>query len=278
MPKIHYFDVPSRLGPFIECAFVADFTQSVGETWHTLPTGGFGVRLLTGPAEQDYQLMDSENDGLFSGIASHVMGGWCDRPCLVFNITLTPLGVLHLSLQSHDLDALYAVTKEAVFGCSRCRALRATVRKARSVPEKMRAFLSWMETVLIEESITYGRAASIAEAAQLMRGPRPLTILGAADRAGVARRQFERDFRRYLGTSPKRYETISRVQQMAQLSWQGLGLADIAAELSFVDQAHMSRVVKRVAGMSPAALLSLARDSEIARITRPFTGGRITHF
>lgn len=63
---------------------------------------------------------------------------------------------------------------------------------------------------------------------------------------------------------------MARVQPVAQLSRQVLGLAGIAAELGFTDQAHMSHVVKEVTGLSPSALL--------AHATRPFTDARITHF
>jgi transcriptional regulator GlxA family with amidase domain len=93
----------------------------------------------------------------------------------------------------------------------------------------------------------------------------------------VQRRQFERDFRHWMGVAPKRYATIARVQQVGQLAWRGVGLAGIAAELGFVDQAHMSRTVKEVTGLPPAAWLARAQASPLARAMRPFADGRITH-
>ncbi|MBC7942194.1 MAG: hypothetical protein H7Z19_20975 [Chitinophagaceae bacterium] len=76
----------------------------------------------------------------------------------------------------------------------------------------------------------------------------------------------------------KPHATVAWVQQVAQLSWQGLGLAGIAAELGFTDQAHLPHVLKDVTGLSPSALLARAAASPLAHATRPFTGGGITHF
>jgi AraC-like DNA-binding protein len=278
MLDIRYFDVPARLTPFIERALVIDFTHAVGKTWQFLPTGCFGVSLLTGPAEHDHELGRPDDDGAFSGIAGQAMGTWCERACLAFGISLTPLGVLHLPLHTHDFDMAFAIPSDAVFGRAAWRALRLQVRSVRTVTEKMHAFMAWMEASLFSSSVFHGRAAALAGAAQLLRTTRPLSVVDAANYAGVHRRQFERDFRRYFGTSPKRYTTVSRVQQVAQLSWAGLGLAGIAAELGFTDQAHMSHVVKDVTGLSPSVLLTRAESSPLARATRPFTGGRITHF
>lgn len=274
---IRYFDVPSRLGPYIERAVAFDFTHAVGAHWQFLPTGCYGVTLLSGPAEHEFELEKPDDDGAFSGIATQIMGTWCQRPCLAFGISLTPLGVMHLPLHAQDLEATFAVTNEAVFGRANWQRLRALVRDARQPQDKMEAFLRWMEASLFGRYAAYGRDASVAELALLMRAPRPPAITEAAERAGVHRRQLERDFRRLFGTSPKRYATVARVQQVAQLAWQGESLAAIAAELGFTDQAHMSHVVKDVTGMSPSALLRRASDSPLAQATRPFTQGRITH-
>ena len=111
-----------------------------------------------------------------------------------------------------------------------------------------------------------------------MRGVRAPSIDEAADRVGVHRRQFERDFRFYFGTSPKRYAKVARVQQFAQLSYVGAGFASIAAELGFTDQAHMSHVVRDVTGLPPSELLERVNSSPLAQATRPFAQGRITHF
>lgn len=277
MLDIRYFDIPTRLQPYIERAMLMDFTHALGEQWESLPLGCHNVSLLTGTVENDFELEAPDQDGSFCGIAPAMQSAYCDFTCLGFSLGLTPLGVLHLPLHTHDFDASYTLPSEAVFGRPAWLALRRQVRDASTPELKMQAFMAWMEEHLMNSRHWHGRAAAMGDVALQLRTPTAPAIVEAATRVGVHRRQFERDFRRFFGTSPKHYVTVSRVQHVAQMSWQGIGLAGIAAELGFTDQAHMSHVVKKFTGMAPSALLRKARASRLANVTRPFSGGRITH-
>jgi AraC-like DNA-binding protein len=277
MVTVRYFPIPVRLQRYLERALVIDFTGAVGFRWEFLPTGCFGLGLLIGPAAHEQELQNPEDDGAFAGVAPQAMGTWCARECLSFGVSLTPFAAAHLPLVAHDFEAQFYLPTEQLIGRSALARLRRSLRDGRTVDDKMHAFLHCLEGMLLDRRPAHGRAAAIAEAAHAMRAPHPPTVEEAAARVGVQRRQLERDFRRYLGASPKRYSTIARVQQVGQLAWQGVGLAGIAAELGFVDQAHMTHVVKEVTGMTPAVLLQRAAQSEMARVTRPYTSGRITH-
>jgi AraC-like DNA-binding protein len=277
MIGIRFFEVPARLQPYIERALMIDFTEAVGFRWQFLPTGCFGMSFLVGPPACDYELDRPDEDGTFAGVAPQAMGTWCERACVAFGISFTPFAAVHLPLVAHDFESQFAVHSELLFGRGALRGLRAHSRDSHTPEAKMQVFLHWIEGMLLDRRVCYGRAAAIADVAHAMRSPGPPSIEEAARRAGLQRRQFERDFRRYLGTSPKRYATIARVQQVPQLAWHGLGLATIAAELGFVDQAHMTHVVREVTGMTPHAWLQRAADSDLARQTRPFSDGRITH-
>lgn len=85
---------------------------------------------------------------------------------------------------------------------------------------------------------------------------------------GVSRRQLERDFRRWLGTSPKRASQAARVQAAARMGLDGVRLADVAQALGFTDQAHLSLVVRQVTGSTPAALLRAARSEPNSLFSR----------
>jgi AraC-like DNA-binding protein len=277
MPNLRYYPVPAALQRYIERPLMIDFSGAIGFKWQFFPTGCYGLSLLVGPQDQDFELDTPDDDGAIAGVVPHVMGTWCDRACFAFGVSLTPCAAVHLPLVAHDFQASIGAPREVLVGRAAQADLRRRVRAARSVDDKMHAFLRWLESFLLDRRPAHGRAVAIAEAAHAMRLPRPPGLQEAARRVGLQRRQFERDFQHYLGMAPKRYSTIARVQQVGQLAWQGVGLAGIAAELGFVDQAHMTRIVKEVAGMTPAALLQRAATSELARATRPFTGGRITH-
>lgn len=88
---------------------------------------------------------------------------------------------------------------------------------------------------------------------------RSLTITGtpvaqAARVYGKSLRQFERQFQLDVGVGPKLYARIARFQRAARrLTDSTLTLAELAADLGYSDQSHMSHEFRRFAGLSPAA-------------------------
>jgi AraC-like DNA-binding protein len=79
-------------------------------------------------------------------------------------------------------------------------------------------------------------------------------------RAGLSERQLRRRFEAAVGYGPKTFQRIVRFQQWLQqareTSSEQRSLSDLAAEAGYADQAHLTREVTRLAGLSPAALLS----------------------
>lgn len=76
-----------------------------------------------------------------------------------------------------------------------------------------------------------------------------------ADDEGLAPETISRGFRQAFGTTPKRY----RAEQRALRAVRALSLRDdppaaLAAELGFADQAHMSRAVATLTGLTPGRL------------------------
>jgi AraC-like DNA-binding protein len=275
--SIRHHSVPASLLPFIERAVTIDYSHAVGMRWHVVPSGCFGLSVVLGDSRDDYELEHGGFECFFTGVLPRALGTWCDRRCVVLSIALTPLAVAHLPLEAHDFEIASWIQQETLVGSPAIARLRTRLRDAASLDDKVLAFLGWVEGLLLDGRLAYGRRAAIAEAAMQMRfAPGPV-VADAALRVGVARRQLERDFRRYLGTSPKRYEQVAKIQQLARLAWRGVGLAGIAAELGYVDQAHMTHAVHEITGMSPSALLQRAQSSEFARATRPFWGGTITN-
>jgi len=273
---IRHHPIPSRLQPYIERAVTTDYTRAVGLRWHVVPSGCFGLSVVVGDARDEFELEQGSFECFFTGVLPRAVGTWCDRRCVVMAMALTPLAVAHLTLEAHDFETASWIPQEVLVGHASITQLEARMRDSASLGDKLLAFFRWVEGLLFDGRPAYGRRAAIAEAAMGMRSAAAPGLADAAQRVGVARRQLERDFRRYLGTSPKRYEQVAKIQRLAQLAWQGEGLAGIAAELGYVDQAHMTHSVREITGMSPAVLLQRAADSEFARATRPFWGGRIT--
>ncbi|MBL0727275.1 helix-turn-helix domain-containing protein [Piscinibacter sp. HJYY11] len=85
---------------------------------------------------------------------------------------------------------------------------------------------------------------------RLCQAPRA-AIETLADEQHVSGRQLERDFVQWIGTSPRHLSQVVRLQAISRRAQRGAPLADIAADLGFADQAHMSRVVRQLTGLTP---------------------------
>jgi AraC-like DNA-binding protein len=75
------------------------------------------------------------------------------------------------------------------------------------------------------------------------------TIAGAA---GLNKFSLVRQFRDVLGTSPHAYVVMLRVNRARELLAEGAAPADVALEVGFSDQAHMTRWFLRTCGVTPA--------------------------
>ena len=80
-----------------------------------------------------------------------------------------------------------------------------------------------------------------------------LPITDSASIYGKSIRQFERHFRETVGISAKLFSEITRFRRASRrISCVALPLAQIAADLGYTDQSHMSREFRRFANCSPS--------------------------
>ncbi|MEV0404959.1 helix-turn-helix transcriptional regulator [Actinoallomurus sp. NPDC050550] len=77
------------------------------------------------------------------------------------------------------------------------------------------------------------------------------------DAVGLSQRQLRRRFTSEVGYGPATFLRIVRLQRVRHLARERplAGLADIASGAGYADQAHMSREVRNLTGMSARALL-----------------------
>jgi AraC-like DNA-binding protein len=71
--------------------------------------------------------------------------------------------------------------------------------------------------------------------------------------AGTSVRSLQRLFQEYVGIGPKWVIRRFRLHEAAERVRNGLDLADLAAELGYFDQAHLTRDFAAVVGLPPAA-------------------------
>jgi AraC-like DNA-binding protein len=106
-------------------------------------------------------------------------------------------------------------------------------------------------------------------------GIRPLYV--QARELGFSERQLRRRFERAVGYGPATLRRIQRFQRflaVAAASPAGTGLARLAADAGYADQAHLARETRRLSGRTPSELLARgARPTGEA--SEPFKPARV---
>ncbi len=84
-----------------------------------------------------------------------------------------------------------------------------------------------------------------------------ISIYELSRRHFTTTRQLERNFKRFIGLSPKEYSNIIRFQNALSLikkSNQNRSLLDIAFECGYYDHSHLANEIKRKTGLPPSLL------------------------
>jgi AraC-like DNA-binding protein len=88
-----------------------------------------------------------------------------------------------------------------------------------------------------------------------------VTLASVAMRLGVGPTSLARSFSAAFGISPHAYVTGRRLDVARDRILRGQPLADVAAEVGFVDQAHLTRRFRRFLGTTPGRFGGRARPS-----------------
>jgi len=95
-----------------------------------------------------------------------------------------------------------------------------------------------------------------ARAARAVRLLEVGTVDEAAAALGLSARQLHRIFEVNVGVGPKAFQRVRRFQRFLQRAEAGVPLASAAADAGYSDQAHMSRDVRGLSGLTPARLIA----------------------
>jgi len=93
----------------------------------------------------------------------------------------------------------------------------------------------------------------VAHAVAALLGPMPPSIEQLGRALGWSRQHLRRSFTRQIGVGPKQFARVARMQRAVGVLQRGpsRGTADTAVALGYFDQAHMSRDLRELAGVTP---------------------------
>jgi hypothetical protein len=76
---------------------------------------------------------------------------------------------------------------------------------------------------------------------------------------GISDRSLRRHTLSTTGLSPYFFHQIQRAQQATQLLQKGMPIAQVAVEAGYTDQAHMTKAVKALMGLTPAQIIARSK-------------------
>jgi AraC-like DNA-binding protein len=193
--------------------------------------------------------------------------------CISLFALLTPLGSVHLleSQPLHKVPRIRARVDE-LLDRTLTRSLESDIALAHTLDAKLHAFGAWLEARATAQRRLASAALRAGRAAMRICAEPKLPMEQLASEQHVSRRQLERDFGQWIGTSPRHLAQVARVQAVSRKAQAGASLADIAADVGFADQAHMSRVVRQLTGLTPQRF-TRASPGPMASVFRRATGG-----
>ncbi|WP_433261648.1 helix-turn-helix domain-containing protein [Micromonospora vinacea] len=127
-----------------------------------------------------------------------------------------------------------------------------------------RTALLVLQNFLLHRARTAGTDPLVREAVRLLMPWAPRDVGAVANRLGLSVSQFRRRCLWAVGTGPKSLQRTLRFQGFLALAQAGAvatgrrgadGMAGLAVDVGYADQAHLSREVRRLTGLTPSELL-----------------------
>ena len=272
--QAHSVPVTGALRPYVSALIASEAAETGPLTLAIAPHESMVLSIRLGRESQciEQKGEHGENTSL-TGIRNWTGSFTAAGNCINLFALLTPLGSVTL-LESRPLDSVSRIRARVAELLDRrlTRTLESDVALAPTLEGKLRIFAAWLEAratarrMLARAALRAGRAAMRVCAEPML----PIETLAAEQH--VSRRQLERDFGQWIGTSPRHLAQVARVQAVSRKAQTGASLADIAADVGFADQAHMSRVVRQLTGLTPQRF-TRSRATPMAAAFRRATGG-----
>lgn len=266
--------VTGALRPYVRALMAAEFSAIGPLPLAVAPHDSLVLSVQLGRASDPIEQKGTHGENTCLTGIRHWTGAFTGAGnCVSLFALLTPLGSVQL-LESQPLDKVPRIRARVaeLLDAKLTRRLESDIALADTLAGKLQAFASWLELRASANRRLTSAALRAGRAAMRLCDEPMATIDGVADEQHVSRRQLERDFNQWLGTSPRHLAQVARVQAVSRKAQTGASLADIAADVGFADQAHMSRVVRQLTGLTPRHF-TRTRQSPMAAAFRHATAG-----
>lgn len=241
------------LRPFVTRLLVVESTAARGDV-HLPEPGPIAAFSFRG----DCQLSDGTEvpraaiTGLWDTVRTHVHS----RDHAVVIVAFTATGAAALLRQPLEELANTTTDLDAVLG-----------RPAAwdRLHDQLATAASHAQRIRLVEDLLLAHAANArpdplvtAAVAWIERTQAMMRIEELARRIGLSQSALERRFRRLVGTSPRRFASLVRLQNVVRLRNAGTDLTAIAHAAGYCDQSHFIKDFKRFTGLTPGAFFTRA--------------------
>lgn len=131
--------------------------------------------------------------------------------------------------------------------------LEDTLFEAQSFEQKVALTEEFLSRLLRSDTDTY-ELKRVSNSVQIIKGAKgAIQVNALSDAACLSRKQYERVFSSYIGTSPKQFLKTVRFQASLHLKRRNpsMSLTDLAYSCGYYDQAHMINDYKALSGITP---------------------------
>jgi methylphosphotriester-DNA--protein-cysteine methyltransferase len=97
------------------------------------------------------------------------------------------------------------------------------------------------------------------------------SVADTADELSITTRQLQRSVLAEVGLAPKSFQRVARFQRFLRSAERGVALGRAAVEAGYADQAHLTREVRRLSGLTPSRLIAERRgrpSGDVATVAR----------
>lgn len=187
----------------------------------------------------------------------------CDGDVAGITVRFRPAGLACFMPSSLEDAALQRIECRDVFGQRAIEDLECALVELPTALARIRRVEAYLLTLLRAKADPLVEHVA-RDMARASAGPRAMRDF--ARDCGFSERTLERRFRHAIGTSPKAFSRVMRLQQALQSRQaQGLAWSEVAIDAGYYDQAHLIRDARMLFGTTPDAMTATQDDSMASR-------------